>query len=99
MTGVAAAVWCVACGGPPEVAISIERNGVLAHYGACLEHVEAVARRVRAEHQRPLEPAVRVATMDDGSQVLLELHADGTALAATRHDRRETWGPPAELVE
>lgn len=45
------AVWCVACGGQPDVAITIERRGVLAHYGACFTHIEAVAERVRYDHQ------------------------------------------------
>lgn len=47
---VAGAVWCIHCGAPPDVAISIERNGVIAHYGACFAHIEQVAARVRSDH-------------------------------------------------
>lgn len=43
--GIAASVWCVACGEPPLVVISYERRGVMAHYGACRTHVVAVAER------------------------------------------------------
>lgn len=50
---VAGAVWCLTCGGPPEVAFTVERNGVLGHYGACFTHLEAVAGRVRREHAQP----------------------------------------------
>jgi hypothetical protein len=42
---VAASVWCVACGGPPELTITFERHGVLAHYGACRHHATLVAAR------------------------------------------------------
>jgi hypothetical protein len=44
--GVDAAQWCICCGGPPECAITVERNGVFAHYGACFEHVHEVADRM-----------------------------------------------------
>ena len=55
---VPAAVWCVMCGAMPDVALTIERDGVMAHYGACWDHVTAVAARARREtsraHERPL---------------------------------------------
>lgn len=44
-----AAAWCIACGALPEVVVTVERNGVLAHYGACAAHIEAVAMRVRTD--------------------------------------------------
>lgn len=46
---ISAAVWCLACGAPPDCAITIERNGVMAHYGACWDHVVTVAHRARDE--------------------------------------------------
>lgn len=58
---VAASAWCVICGAPPDATITTETNGVLAHYGACWNHLHAAAHRARDEHQRghigpPLEP-------------------------------------------
>lgn len=44
-----AAAWCVTCGATPEVVVTVERNGVLAHYGACVAHIELVATRVRTD--------------------------------------------------
>lgn len=48
----AAAVWCVACGAPPTVTVTLERNGTLAHYGSCWDHVATVAARARADAER-----------------------------------------------
>jgi hypothetical protein len=48
---VSAAVWCLACGAPPDVALTIERHHVLAHYGACWAHVVTVAQRARDDVQ------------------------------------------------
>lgn len=47
------AVWCLVCGAVPDVAVTIERNGVLAHYGACWEHVGEVTARARRETAAP----------------------------------------------
>ena len=44
--GIASAAWCVACGELPVVAISYERKGIMAHYGACALHIHDVADRV-----------------------------------------------------
>lgn len=44
-----AAAWCLTCGALPEVVVTVERGGVLAHYGACAAHIEAVATQVRAD--------------------------------------------------
>jgi hypothetical protein len=46
---VAASVWCVICGGPPELTVTIEVAGVLAHYGACrMDAFEVTERAVVA---------------------------------------------------
>lgn len=47
------AVWCVVCGAVPDVALTIERNEVLAHYGACWAHVGEVTARARRETTPP----------------------------------------------
>jgi hypothetical protein len=44
-----AAAWCIECGCPPDVALTIERRGVLAHYGACWDHVSIVCSRARTD--------------------------------------------------
>lgn len=49
---VPAAVWCIACGATPDVAITLERRGVLAHYGSCWDHVAIVAVRARRDASR-----------------------------------------------
>lgn len=46
-----AAVWCIACGKRPDVALTLDYGGVLAHYGACWDHVATVARRAQADLQ------------------------------------------------
>ena len=43
--GIASAAWCLSCGKSPVVAISYERKGIMAHYGACAVHVLEVAER------------------------------------------------------
>ena len=43
--GIASAAWCLSCGELPLVAISYERKGIMAHYGACRAHVLVVAER------------------------------------------------------
>lgn len=48
----AAAAWCVACGAPPDVALTIERRGTLAHYGACWDHAAGIIARARADAAR-----------------------------------------------
>ena len=48
------AMWCIECGAMPDTVITVERTGVLGHYGACFAHIEAVARRVRADAERAL---------------------------------------------
>ena len=40
------AVWCVICGDAPTFAISSERGDVIAHWGACHEHLLQVAARI-----------------------------------------------------
>jgi hypothetical protein len=44
-----ATLECLGCGQPSEVVVTVERNGVLGHYPACMVHIEYVARRVRAD--------------------------------------------------
>jgi hypothetical protein len=46
-----AAVWCIACGARPDVALTLDYGGTLAHYGACWDHVATVARRAQADLQ------------------------------------------------
>lgn len=49
MSATAIAMWCIHCGALPEVTLSVERNSVLAHYGACMAHVHQVADRMLAD--------------------------------------------------
>lgn len=60
---------CIACGHPSEVSISMERNGVIAHYGSCYAQIERVARRVRGDAGQTLahRPDERPAAIDAGS--------------------------------
>lgn len=74
---VAAAVWCVACGAVPDVAITIERNGVLAHYGACWDHVAQVASRARGDVQLADERPVSGSVLGADGQPAIEVQADG----------------------
>jgi hypothetical protein len=39
------------------VTITSELNGYLAHWPSCVEHIEAVAWRVRRAHQRAVDAA------------------------------------------
>lgn len=45
---------CIAggCDTPPVAVVTIERNGVLGHYGTCAEHIAYVAGRVNDDHSR-----------------------------------------------
>lgn len=47
-----AAAWCVACGQMPDLAITIERRGVMMHYGSCWSHVIEVAMRAHGDALR-----------------------------------------------
>lgn len=47
--GVAHAVWCVDCGRSPEAVITVERRGVMMHYGTCWQHLSAVAARAQSD--------------------------------------------------
>jgi len=38
-----ASAWCVACGRKPQLVVSFERRGVMASYGACIDHIHQVA--------------------------------------------------------
>jgi hypothetical protein len=44
-----ATVWCIQCGATPTVAVTVERRGVLMHYGSCWAHVAQVAERARRD--------------------------------------------------
>ena len=46
---VTAAQWCICCGAAPECVITVERNGVLAHYGSCFAHLHPVATRMLSD--------------------------------------------------
>lgn len=52
MSGVAAAVWCVTCGRAPDCVLTLERDGVLMHYGSCWSCVPRVADRARYDVER-----------------------------------------------
>ena len=71
------AVWCVMCGAVPDVALTIERNGVLAHYGACWAHVGAVAVRARRETATPRLGPLSGAEAGVGAPDAIEAQADG----------------------
>ena len=76
------AVWCIACGATPDVAITVERSGVLAHYGACWDHVATVALRARDDLTPPqyrLGPQQTTSgrTAGAGGQPAIEAQADG----------------------
>ena len=69
--GIASAAWCIACGQAPLVAISYERDGVMAHYGACRVHVLVVAERAMHDLDR-LDNVQKVAGYIDVSHEALE---------------------------
>ena len=71
------AVWCVMCGAVPDVALTIERGGVLAHYGACWDHVSAVAARARRETAAPPQHRLSGRTAGADGQPAIEVQADG----------------------
>jgi hypothetical protein len=47
-----AAAWCIVCGAAPTVAVTVERRGVLMHYGSCWAHLAAAAARAQADTAR-----------------------------------------------
>ena len=74
---VAGAVWCVVCGAMPDVALTIERRGVLAHYGACWAHVLPVAIRARADTAAADQRALGGAVAGAGHLDAIEVQGDG----------------------
>ena len=68
MTGALdAAAWCIKCGALPELAITVERRGVLAHYGSCWQHVTDVADRARYDAARAELEAARQRVINTGA--------------------------------
>lgn len=56
-----AAVGCIICGASTVVAsITVERNGILAHYPTCAAHIDMAVRRVAADIPELADPAVIV---------------------------------------
>ena len=66
--GLASAAWCIGCGALPEVVITLERRGVMMHYGACFDHVLQVAERARRDVERiDAPPATKISGYVDTS--------------------------------
>ena len=80
---VEASAWCIIgnCPQPPEIVLTYERHGIMAHYGACREHVHHVADRVLYDLARI--DATRTSGMSSG---------DGAEVTAPRQLRPST--PP-----
>ena len=91
-----AAVWCVTCGAVPDVAVTVERRGVLVHYGACWSHVTSVAERARLDVEQ-IDSRDRAAAFAAERRRIAELdlekHSgaiDGVAAIRRRPTRRPT---------
>jgi hypothetical protein len=72
-----AAVWCIACGKRPDVALTLDYGGTLAHYGACWDHVATVARRAQADLQGTPVVAPRGPVQGVPGTPVIEAQADG----------------------
>jgi hypothetical protein len=72
-----AAVWCIACGKRPDVALTIDYGGTLAHYGACWDHVATVALRARSDLQGARQAPLRAPVADVRGTGAIEAQADG----------------------
>jgi hypothetical protein len=99
---VAAAAWCITCGGMPELVLTYERRNVLAHYGACRTHAHAVVDRALADLDHvdaELERARRAGRPYDDEPRRLEIVAETDADRAAHRrldldaDRATRRGP------
>jgi hypothetical protein len=59
------------------VALTIERNGVMAHYGACWDHVGVVAARARREVHAADQRAAGGPVLGGQGQPAIEVQGDG----------------------
>lgn len=84
---VAGAVWCVVCGEPPTVTVTLERHGTLAHYGSCWDHVAQVAARARAD-------ARRIDSAAGASSSYPRPHP--TAIDTTTSEEPDAWFDPGD---
>jgi hypothetical protein len=61
-----APIGCIICGSHAVVAsISVERNGILAHYPTCWAHIELATRRVTTDGDGPVLVHQSVEALDD----------------------------------
>lgn len=61
--------WCMHCHGTSDVTVSAESNGYIAHYAACLDHVEEVVALMRQQTRKPRRPLAAPAKHTDAVDV------------------------------